>query len=86
MADTSGHRATTRWQRLWHGCALERHQALITLSGAVCIAFGIVVAVVVPETEGPAWAMAVAGCLAAGVLLLVRVAWARFRPRRETPL
>jgi len=79
MADTGRHRPNTRWQQLWSGCALRRHRLLLTVVGAACVALGIVVAVLVPDT-GPAWAMAVAGCLAAGVLLLVRVVIGRIRP------
>ncbi|GAA2751639.1 hypothetical protein GCM10010440_64690 [Kitasatospora cinereorecta] len=59
---------------------MRRHRLLLTLVGAGCVALGIVVAVAVPDTDGPAWAMAVAGCLGAGVLLLARVAVALIRP------
>lgn len=78
MAGTGRH-LNNRRSWLWDDCALRRHQLLLSLVGAACVALGIVVAVVVPDGEGPAWAMAVAGCLAAGVLLLARVAVARFR-------
>ena len=76
---TDGHEAVTRWARMWSGCALERHKLLLTAVGAGCIAVGILVAVLVPDTDGPAWTMAVAGCLAAGVVLLARVAVAWLR-------
>ncbi len=64
----------------------QRDQLLLSLVGAACIGVGILIAVAVPESDGPAWAMAVAGCLAAGVLLLGRVAFAHFRPRRRAAL
>ncbi|RKE18220.1 hypothetical protein [Streptomyces sp. TLI_171] len=80
MADTRSERAATRWSELFSGCALRRHQALLALVGALCVAMGIAVAVLVPETDGPAWAMAVVGCLAAGVLLLARIGIALLRP------
>jgi len=86
MGETQRDRTGTRTARLWSGCALHRHQLLLTVVGAACIAAGILIAVAVPDTDGPAWAMAVAGCLAAGVLLLVRVAFARFRPDRRALL
>ncbi|MFJ8045201.1 hypothetical protein ACIRBX_32330 [Kitasatospora sp. NPDC096147] len=62
------------------GAGLHRYQLPLTAVGAACIAMGIVTAVLVPESDGPAWVMAVAGCLATGVLLLARVAFARLRP------
>jgi peptidoglycan/LPS O-acetylase OafA/YrhL len=80
MTGTDGHHSVTRWARAWSGCALQRHKLLLTAVGAACVAAGILVAVLVPQSEGPAWAMAVAGCLAAGVLLLTRVAVAWLRP------
>ncbi|MEV6210830.1 hypothetical protein [Kitasatospora sp. NPDC051914] len=79
MVHTDGHESLTRWARMWSGCALERHKLLLTLVGAACIVVGILVAVLVPESDGPAWAMAVAGCLAAGVVVLARVAVAWLR-------
>ncbi|MCU7825764.1 hypothetical protein [Kitasatospora sp. DSM 101779] len=79
MVHTDRHEAVTRWARMWSGCALERHKLLLTVVGAACIAVGILVAVLVPDTGGPAWAMAVAGCLAAGVVVLARVAVAVLR-------
>ncbi|MGK4584510.1 hypothetical protein [Kitasatospora sp. HPMI-4] len=79
MGETQGEQPGSRLTRLFGGCALERHRLLLGLVGAACVAVGILVAVAVPESDGPAWAMAVAGCLAAGVLLLVRVALALFR-------
>ncbi|MFD9129738.1 hypothetical protein [Kitasatospora sp. NPDC059571] len=85
MTGTEGHRSVTRWARAWSGCALERHKLLLTLVGAACVAAGILVAVLVPQTDGPAWAMSVAGCLAAGVLVLTRVAVAALR-RSGPPL
>jgi protein-S-isoprenylcysteine O-methyltransferase Ste14 len=85
MADTGSHQVVTRWQRWWSGCGLRRHRFLLTVVGLACIAFGIVVAVLVPDS-GPAWAMSVAGCLAAGVLLLTRVVIGSFRPRRGVGL
>ncbi|WP_407915430.1 hypothetical protein [Kitasatospora sp. NE20-6] len=83
MVHTDGHTPLTRWARAWSGCALERHKLLLAVVGAACVAAGILVAVLVPESDGPAWVMAVAGCLAAGVVLLARVAvaWLR-RPAR----
>ncbi|MEV4560274.1 hypothetical protein AB0K51_25210 [Kitasatospora sp. NPDC049285] len=80
MADTRGDRTATRRSGLWSGCGLRRHQALLALVAAGCLALGIVVAVLVPETDGPAWVMAVAGCLSAGVLLLARLAVGLLRP------
>ncbi|KJK57532.1 hypothetical protein [Saccharothrix sp. ST-888] len=79
MGETRSDRPEGRVARLFGGCALERHRLLLGLVGAACLAAGILVAVVVPDSDGPAWAMAVAGCLAAGVLLLTRVALALFR-------
>ncbi|MGE7436813.1 MULTISPECIES: hypothetical protein [Kitasatospora] len=79
MGETQREQPGGRLARLVGGCAVERHQLLISAVGAACVAAGIVVAVLVPESDGPAWAMAVAGCLAAGVLLLTRVALALFR-------
>ncbi|MEV7178891.1 hypothetical protein [Kitasatospora sp. NPDC093679] len=79
MVHTDRHDAVTRWARMWSGCAIERHKLLLTAVGAACIAVGILVAVLVPDTGGPAWAMSVAGCLAAGVVLLARVAVAVLR-------
>ncbi|GAA1180341.1 hypothetical protein ACFQ0T_36180 [Kitasatospora gansuensis] len=76
----------TRAARLWSGAALHRHQLLLAVVGAACIAMGILTAVLVPESEGPAWAMAVAGCLAAGVLLLGRIVFALLRPNGRTAL
>ncbi|MFJ9522229.1 hypothetical protein ACIRPK_28745 [Kitasatospora sp. NPDC101801] len=72
--------------RIWAGAALHRHQVLLTVVGAACIAMGILTAVLVPESDGPAWAMAVAGCLAAGVLLLGRIAFAVLRRGERTAL
>ena len=66
--------------------ATQRDQLLLTVVGAACIGVGILIAVAVPESDGPAWAMAVAGCLAAGVLLLGRLAFARFRTGRRAVL
>lgn len=68
--------------RYCHGGPLVTHQVPLALVGLACLALGIVVAVVVPDSDGPAWAMAVAGCLAAGVLLLGRIGFALFRRRR----
>ncbi|MED7950093.1 MULTISPECIES: hypothetical protein [unclassified Streptomyces] len=73
----------TRMDRFWHGGALVTHQVPLALVGLACLALGIVVAVAVPDSDGPAWAMAVAGCLAAGVLLLGRIGFALFRHRRR---
>jgi len=56
---------------LWVGSASNRHQWLLAAVGAACVALGVLVAVTVPNTDGPAaWVMTVAGCLAIGVLLL----------------
>ncbi|MGA5823034.1 hypothetical protein ACPC54_34885 [Kitasatospora sp. NPDC094028] len=76
----------TRMARAWSGCALVTHQIPLAVVGVACLALGIVVAVVVPDSDGPAWAMAVAGCLAAGVLLLGRIAVGRLRYRRRAAL
>ncbi|GAA2151606.1 hypothetical protein GCM10009760_47180 [Kitasatospora kazusensis] len=54
--------------------------------GAACIGVGILIAVAVPESDGAAWVMAVAGSLAAGVLLLGRVAFAWLRTGRRAVL
>ncbi|WP_097235133.1 MULTISPECIES: hypothetical protein [unclassified Streptomyces] len=62
------------------------HQLPLAVVGVACLAAGIVVAVIVPDNDGPAWAMAVAGCLAAGVLLLGRIAVGLFRDRRRAAL
>ncbi|MET8702191.1 hypothetical protein ACFVUH_34165 [Kitasatospora sp. NPDC058032] len=75
-------RGATRMARYCHGGPLVTHQVPLALVGLACLALGIVVAVVVPDSDGPAWAMAVAGCLAAGVLLLGRIGFALFRRRR----
>lgn len=79
MVHTDGHTPVTRRARMWGGCALERHKLLLTAVGVLCVAAGILVALLVPESDGPAWVMAVAGCLAAGVMLLARVAFALLR-------
>ncbi|WP_395293257.1 hypothetical protein ACF9IK_06410 [Kitasatospora hibisci] len=76
----------TRMQHLWRGGALVTHQIPLAVVGLACLAVGIVVAVAVPESDGPAWAMAVAGSLAAGVLLLGRIAFAVVRYRRGATL
>ncbi|MFI6157966.1 hypothetical protein ACIBCA_35380 [Kitasatospora sp. NPDC051170] len=76
----------TRLARACSGGALVTHQIPLTLAGLACLALGIVVAVVVPDSDGPAWAMAVAGCLAAGVLLLGRIAFGVLRDRRRAAL
>ncbi|MFE7562553.1 hypothetical protein [Kitasatospora sp. NPDC057500] len=75
-------RGATRMARYCHGGPLVTHQVPLALVGVACLVLGIVVAVVVPDSDGPAWAMAVAGCLAAGVLLLGRIGFALFRRRR----
>ncbi|MFD7731409.1 hypothetical protein ACFV6F_13620 [Kitasatospora phosalacinea] len=80
MADTRSDRVATRWSALFGGCALRRHQALLALVGVLCVGMGIAVAVLVPESDGPAWVMAVGGCLAAGVLMLVRIGLGLLRP------
>lgn len=80
MADTRSDRSATRRAALFSGCALRRHQPLLALLGAACVAMGVAVAVLVPQSDGPAWVMAVAGCLAAGLLLLARIAVALIRP------
>ncbi|WP_158702492.1 hypothetical protein [Kitasatospora sp. MMS16-BH015] len=80
MAETERDRPMTRAARLFTGGALRRHPLLLALVGAACVGIGIMTAVAVPDSDGPAWAMAVAGCLAAGVMLLGRVAFARLRP------
>ncbi|GGV31370.1 hypothetical protein GCM10010495_54950 [Kitasatospora herbaricolor] len=76
----------SRAARLWSGGALHRHQLPLTVVGLACLAVGIVVAVAVPDTDGPAWVMAVAGCLAAGVLLLGRIAFTVIRHGRGVTL
>ncbi|MGW4894918.1 hypothetical protein ACWEQL_22015 [Kitasatospora sp. NPDC004240] len=73
----------SRTQQYCSGAALVTHQVPLTVVGLACLALGIVVAVAVPESDGPAWAMAVAGSLAAGVLLLGRIVFARFRHRGD---
>ncbi|MER8186781.1 hypothetical protein [Kitasatospora sp. NPDC094015] len=85
MADTGSHRSVTQRTHRTHR-AHRHHQVLLVLLGAACVAFGILVAVVVPDSEGPAWLMAVVGCLAAGLLMLGRVALTRFRPGRGAAL
>ncbi|MFJ1707751.1 hypothetical protein [Kitasatospora sp. NPDC088346] len=82
MADTRSHRPATPRAHRQH----RHHQVLLVLAGAACVVFGILVAVVVPDTEGPAWVMAVAGCLAAGLLMLGRVFFTRLRPHRGAAL
>ncbi|WP_316525278.1 hypothetical protein [Kitasatospora brasiliensis] len=72
--------------RACSGGALVTYQLPLTVVGLACLALGIVVAVFVPDSDGPAWAMAVAGCLAAGVLLLGRIAFGVLRDRRRTAL
>ncbi|MFJ5927150.1 hypothetical protein ACIQF6_31625 [Kitasatospora sp. NPDC092948] len=84
MADTPSDGVATRWSTVFGGCALRRHPLLLSLIGAACVVLGILVAVLVPEGDGPAWVMAVAGCLATGVLLLVRVGLALLRPGSGT--
>ncbi|MFD7644753.1 hypothetical protein ACFV4P_29365 [Kitasatospora sp. NPDC059795] len=84
MADTPSDRPTTRWSTVFGGCALRRHQLLLSLVGVGCVVLGILVAFLVPESDGPAWVMAVTGCLATGVLLLARVGLALLRPGRGT--
>jgi hypothetical protein len=59
---------------------------LLTAVGAACLAVGILIAVDIPEGNGPAWAMAVAGCLAAGLWLLGRVALGWLRSGRGAAL
>lgn len=59
-----------------------RRELLLTVTGAACLVVGVLVAVDVPEDSGPAWAMAVAGCLAAGVLLIGRVTVVLLRAAR----
>ncbi|MEV8327930.1 hypothetical protein [Kitasatospora sp. NPDC056731] len=76
----------TRMARAWSGGALVTHQLPLAMVGLACLALGIVVAVIVPDSDGPAWAMAVAGCLAAGVLLLGRIAFGLLRYRRGAAL
>ncbi|MER7756753.1 hypothetical protein [Kitasatospora sp. NPDC097643] len=76
----------TRMARAWSGGALVTHRLPLTVVGLACLAMGIVVAVAVPDSNGPAWAMAVAGCLAAGVLLLGRLAFGLRRYRRDATL
>ncbi|MER5866735.1 hypothetical protein [Kitasatospora sp. NPDC002040] len=80
MGETQRDHGSGRAARLWAEAALHRHQLLLAAVGTACIAAGIVTAVVVPESDGPAWAMAVAGCLATGVLLLGRIVLALLRP------
>ncbi|MFI6445826.1 hypothetical protein [Kitasatospora sp. NPDC050543] len=85
LAHAAAHAASGA-ARLWSGGALVRHQIPLAVVGLACVAVGIVVAVVVPESDGPAWVMAVVGCLAAGVMLLGRIAFAVFRARRGVTL
>ncbi|KQV16600.1 MULTISPECIES: hypothetical protein [unclassified Kitasatospora] len=86
MGETQSDHGRSRAARIWSGAALHRHQLLLTAAGAACIAMGIITAVLVPESDGPAWAMAVAGCLAAGVLLLGRIVFALLRRNGRTAL
>ncbi|WP_280701285.1 hypothetical protein [Kitasatospora sp. GP82] len=86
MGETRRDRPPGRLARLFSGGALERHRLLLSLVGAACVGAGILVAVAVPESDGPAWAMAVAGCLAAGVLLLARVVFTLIRAGRGPAL
>ncbi|MGW7447551.1 hypothetical protein [Kitasatospora sp. NPDC054795] len=72
--------------RACSGGALVTHQLPLAVVGLACLVLGIAVAVFVPDSDGPAWAMAVAGCLAAGVLLLGRIAFGVFRDRRRAAL
>ncbi|MER6303824.1 hypothetical protein ABT247_30305 [Kitasatospora sp. NPDC001539] len=76
----------TRMARACSGGALVTHQIPLAVVGVACLVLGIVVAVAVPDSDGPAWAMAVAGCLAAGVLLLGRIAFGVLRDRRRAAL
>ncbi|MEV7188290.1 hypothetical protein [Kitasatospora sp. NPDC093102] len=76
----------SRMARACSGGALVTHQLPLAAVGVACLALGIVVAVFVPDSDGPAWAMAVAGCLAAGVLLLGRIAFGVIRDRRRAAL
>ncbi|MFD7452155.1 hypothetical protein [Kitasatospora sp. NPDC059827] len=71
----------TRWNRACSGGALVTHRIPLAAAGVACLVLGIVVAVIIPDSDGPAWAMAVAGCLAAGVLLLGRIAFGVVRRR-----
>ncbi|MFI9365364.1 hypothetical protein ACIG5E_30565 [Kitasatospora sp. NPDC053057] len=71
----------TRWGRACSGGALVTHRIPLAVAGVACLVLGIVVAVIVPDSDGPAWAMAVAGCLATGVLLLGRIVFGVFRRR-----
>lgn len=82
MAGTGSHRLVTGWKRLWTDCGLVRYRIPLTAIALGCIGFGILVAVLVPDS-GPAWAMSVAGCLAAGVLLLARLAVGLVRAGRR---
>ena len=75
----------SRAARLWSGGALHRHQVPLTVVGLACLVVGILVAVLVPD-DGPAWTMAVAGCLAAGVLLLGRILFTVLRHGRGVTL
>ncbi|WP_158835666.1 hypothetical protein [Streptomyces sp. NRRL S-350] len=76
----------SRMARACRGGALVTHQLPLAVVGVACLAAGIIVAVTVPDSDGPAWAMAVAGCLAAGVLMLGRIAFGLFRDRRRAAL
>ncbi len=63
-----GHRPHTG---VWTGRATNRFQWLLALIGAACMALGIVLAVDSAWTTGVApLAMAVVGCIAAGLLVL----------------
>jgi hypothetical protein len=67
---------------LWTGTAHNRNQWLLALVGAGCLALGVLVAVTVPDTDGPAaWVMTVAGCLAIGLLLLFGLAFVQVQVR-----
>ncbi|MFH9353706.1 hypothetical protein [Kitasatospora sp. NPDC017646] len=77
-------RGATRWRRACSGGALVTHRIPLAVAGVACLVLGIVVAVAVPDSDGPAWAMAVAGCLATGVLLLGRIVFGVLRRRGAT--
>ncbi|MEU8652152.1 hypothetical protein [Streptomyces sp. NPDC048737] len=71
MRDHHPHEETAPHPDVWHGRATNRFQWLLALGGAACMALGIELAV------GSAWtssiaplAMAVVGCIAAGMLVL----------------
>ncbi|MFJ4693194.1 hypothetical protein [Streptomyces sp. NPDC088766] len=71
MRDHHPHDETAPHPDVWHGRATNRFQWLLALGGAACMALGIELAVESAWTSSIApLAMAVVGCIAAGMLVL----------------